>query len=164
MALGRLLASLIVIAAVAFAIGVSLEDGEGQEGSAEEAAQVEVGEGDGEGAEVAGGVGETRAESSESEELLGIDLESTPLVVLAVVSSLALAAAVWLRPDLSALVLVVGVAMLGFAVLDVREVFGQLDESNSGLALLAGLIAATHGAAAAIAFKLATSADRAAVS
>jgi hypothetical protein len=86
--------------------------------------------------------------AGKGEELLGINLESTPFVVLAVLGSLALAGGVWARPDLRLLLLVVALAMLGFAALDVREVFRQVDESNDGLAAAAAL----HLAAAGLAF------------
>jgi hypothetical protein len=42
--------------------------------------------------------------------------------------------------------------MLAFAVLDVREVFHQIDESNEGIAALAALVAVLHASAAALAF------------
>ena len=45
--------------------------------------------------------------------------------------------------------------MVAFAVLDVREVVHQLDEDNGGLALLAGVVAALHLGAAAVALALA---------
>jgi hypothetical protein len=41
--------------------------------------------------------------------------------------------------------------MVVFAVLDLREVVHQLDEDNGGLAVLAGVVAALHLAAAAVA-------------
>ena len=41
--------------------------------------------------------------------------------------------------------------MVVFAALDVREVIHQLDEDNGGLALLAGVVAGLHLAAAAVA-------------
>ncbi len=48
--------------------------------------------------------------------------------------------------------------MLVFGVLDVREVFHQHDESNTGLAVLAGVIAGLHFAAAGVAALMARSA------
>ena len=45
----------------------------------------------------------------------------------------------------------VGLAMVAFAALDVREVIHQLDEDNEGLALLAGVVAALHLGVAAVA-------------
>ena len=43
-----------------------------------------------------------------------------------------------------------------FAVLDIAEVIHQLDEDRTGLALLAGVIATAHAAAAALAVQQAT--------
>lgn len=161
MALNRILAGVIVAATIGFAIGVSTEKSETGSESGETAVQLEA-----EGAESTeageseeadageGAVAESEEESEESEELLGINLESTPLVVLAVVGSLALAAAAWLRPDLGWLLLLVAAAMLAFAALDVREVFSKLDEDESGLAALAGVVAALHLVAAGIAGKM----------
>ena len=48
----------------------------------------------------------------------------------------------------------VAVVMVVFAVVDVREVFHQLDEDKDGLALLATLVAALHLAAAGVALTL----------
>ena len=45
--------------------------------------------------------------------------------------------------------------MLAFALLDVREVFHQLDEDHDGLTLLAALVATLHLASAAVAALLA---------
>lgn len=161
MARNRILAGVIVVATIGFAIGVSIEKSETHSESGETAAQLEA-----EGAESTeaeeseeahageAGVTESEGESEESEELLGINLESTPLVVLAIIGSLVLAAAAWLRPDLGWLLSLVAVAMLAFAVLDVREVFAKLDEDESGLAALAGLVAALHLVAAGIAGRM----------
>ena len=68
--------------------------------------------------------------------------------------SLALAVAVWLRPESRPLLILVAVAMVAFAVLDVREVVHQLDEDNGGLALLAGVVAGLHLGVAAMALAL----------
>ena len=95
----------------------------------------------------------------ESDTVLGIDVESTPLIVLAVVASLALAAGAWARPDSRGLLTLIGIAMLAFAVLDIREVVHQLDEDETGLALLAGLVALLHLAAAGLAWRLQSSGD-----
>ncbi len=77
----------------------------------------------------------------------GVDVESTPLVALAALASIALALAAWLRPGWIALLTLIAVAMIAFAVLDVREVFHQLNEDKGGLAALAGLAAVVHLAA-----------------
>jgi hypothetical protein len=91
---------------------------------------------------------------------LGIDIEAWPFVTLAAVASLSLAAAAWLRPGAAALLLLVAAAMLAFAAFDVREVVHQLDIEESGLAVLAGAIAALHAAAAVAAAAMASRAGR----
>jgi hypothetical protein len=88
-----------------------------------------------------------------SEEVFGVDAEATPFVVLAVLASLALALAAWARPSSTPILVVVALAMLAFAVFDVREVFHQADESKTGLAVLAGIVAALHLAAAFLALR-----------
>jgi hypothetical protein len=80
----------------------------------------------------------------------GVDLEATPFVVIAAAFSLGPAMAVWLRPESRALLGLVAAAMVALAVLDVREVVHQLDEDNGGLAVLAGVVAVLHLAAAAL--------------
>jgi hypothetical protein len=162
----RRLALLIVVATGAFAVGVAIE--RSQESGTETGAEVSRSAGSSaegtaarESAE-AGHVegeasGETHADSSEK--LLGIDPESVGLVIVAVIVSVALAAAAWLRPDLPGLLLLVALAMAVFAVLDVREFIHQLDESRTGLALLVALVTVLHGGAAVIAFRRARNPD-----
>src|SRR6476620_158456 len=104
----RLLALLIVAATISFAVGVSIE--RSQESGAETGAEASHAEG------TAGEV----SHSDSSEELLGIDPEAVGLVIVAVVVSLILAAAVWIRPELRGLFPLVALAMLAFAALDVR--------------------------------------------
>ena len=74
----------------------------------------------------------------------------------AALASLALAAGAWLRPRRTALLTLVALAMLAFAVLDVREVLHQADIDESGLAILAGAVAALHLAAAFVAAAMAS--------
>ena len=135
--------SLIVLSTVAFAVGAIVEHSSGEpaaEGSATKApAHAEGGEAvEGSGSE----------ERNGEETLFGTDPETTPLVVLAIVASLLLAAGCWFRPEWRWLLVVTALAMAAFAVLDLREVIHQLDESNTGLAVLAGAVAILHGAAA----------------
>ena len=153
MARNRILALVVVLATVLFAIGAGVENSDTHaEPAGETHLEGEVAE-SGEEAEHAEGAESAEGEAGkEDETLLGVDVESTPLVVLAIVASLALAACAWLRPDLGGLI---AVAMLVFAALDVREVAHQLDESEGGIALLAGIVAALHFTAAALAFRLA---------
>jgi hypothetical protein len=97
---------------------------------------------------------------SHSEDLLGIDPESTALVVLAIVGSLALAAAVWLLPEAIPLLALVGLAMLFFCALDIREAVHQSDESNTSLMALALVVASLHLVAGGLAIWLATAGQR----
>jgi hypothetical protein len=97
------------------------------------------------------GSGEARADGGETHgefQPFGIDIEAVPFIVLAALASLAMAAAVWTRPRSLIILGVVALAMVLFAALDVREVIHQIDESRTGLAVLAGLVAALHLAAA----------------
>jgi hypothetical protein len=94
------------------------------------------------------------AGETHSERLRGLDPEATGLVVVAVVVSLILALAVWHRPDHTLLLLLVAVAMLAFAALDIREAIHQGEESNGSLLLLASLVAALHLSAGALALYL----------
>ena len=81
--------------------------------------------------------------------MLGIDVESPATVALAVLASIALAAGLWLTKQRAVAVAAVVVGAL-FALFDIAEVAHQLDESRTGLAVLAGVIAVGHAAAAAL--------------
>ena len=161
----RLLVALIVLSTVAFAVGAIVEHSSGEpaaEGSGTKApahdkggeaveGSGEAGEGGGEEAPVSEGSEEPNGE----ETLFGTDPESTPVVVLAIVASLLLAAGCWFRPEWRWLLVVTAFAMAAFAVLDLREVIHQLDESDTGLASVAGVVATLHVAAAVTAVILA---------
>jgi heme/copper-type cytochrome/quinol oxidase subunit 3 len=136
-----LLGTLLIAAAALFAIGVategdahhrtitSVESGEHNEAT-EQAEHKE------------------RAEATETgETILGVNLESTPLVVLAVISSVALAAATW-RTDRKLILLVTALFAAAFSVLDVAEFSHQLRESATMIAAVAAMIAVLHAAAA----------------
>lgn len=136
-----LLGTLLIAAAAMFAFGVATEgDAHHDSGSI-----VESGEHNGatEQAEH-----NERAEASETgERILGINLESTPLVVLAVLISVALAAATW-RHDHKLILLVVALFAAAFAVLDVAEFSHQIRQSAATVAVIAAVIAVLHAAAA----------------
>src|SRR5919202_2577430 len=91
-----------------------------------------------------------RVREESSERLLGVDPESTGVLLLGVAVSLLLAAAVW-RTGTPGLLALVAVVMAAATALDVREVVHQIGESRAGLTLLAALVAALHLAAAALA-------------
>ena len=124
------LVGLLVVATAAFVVGTSIERSSGGEAHAGPA----------------GESAERHPEESGHE-----DLESTPLVVAAAAFALVVAFAVWQRPGARRLLLFVLVAMVAFAVLDVREVAHQVDEHDTGLAVLAALVAGLHLAVAAVA-------------
>jgi hypothetical protein len=104
-----------------------------------------------------GGEAATSAEGNPSRErtgeaaehaVFGIDPEANSVPAGALVVTFLLAAAVWLRPTPAVLALV-GVFAAAFVILDVREVLHQQNESHTGLAALASLLALLHLAIAA---------------
>lgn len=146
-----LLGALLVAAAALFAIGVAAEGGHHDEagtapGSGEHQEGSEAGEHD--------EAGEAAVHSEEGEEsgerLLGINLESTRLVVGAVIASIALAAATW-RTDRKWVLAVTALFAAGFAALDVAEFSHQIKESAVTIALIAAVLAVLHALAAALA-------------
>jgi hypothetical protein len=72
--------------------------------------------------------------------LTGISVESTWVVALGAVASLALAVAVWLRPNRPVIAMVVTFTAAAL-VLDMVEISHQLGADRIGLAALAGVIA-----------------------
>ena len=149
------LAALLAVATLLFAIGVIAERSSADE-QVEPTASAESGEAGHaeEGAHAAEEAPSTEGGASESsgEELAGVDFESTPLIVLAVLAGLTLTAAA--ATELGrrrAFLLAVVVIALAWAVLDVRELFHQLDESRGGIAAVAVAVAVLHCLAAAVA-------------
>jgi hypothetical protein len=136
-----LLGSLLIAAAALFAIGVATEG----DSHHETGATVESGE-HVEATEQTEHNGQVEA-SETSERVLGIDLESTPFVVLAVGISVVLAAATW-RNDQKLILLVATVFAAAFAVLDVAELAHQVKQSATAIAVIAGIIAVMHAVAA----------------
>jgi hypothetical protein len=176
MDLRALLAALIVTATAAFVVGTTLErnnqhtesaatlKGEGAAATGESASHRRA---EGLPPETTrespathaaeGGAKHTHAELKP----LGVDIEAVPFVVVAALASLGLAAAAWARPRWLPLLLVVAATMLAFAALDVREIFHQNDEGQTGLAVLAAAVAALHVAAGTVAGLMARQAARA---
>jgi hypothetical protein len=155
-----LLPSLITAASALFILGVSVERGQSDRHAREPAEQVgETREAhnaetasEGEQAHADASARRSGHDSDEEEpRILGIDPESTPLVVLAAIGSLLLGAAVLRWPRARALLAILALAMLAFAVLDIREVTHQLDEERGGVAVMAGVVATLHLAAASLA-------------
>ena len=152
------LVALLVASTALLAVGVSIERPEADTHVEPAAAQSEAAEPEGaheeEGEAASEPVpGET---GSEDERVLGVDLESTPLIVLAVLAGLGLAAlAASHFGRLRGVLLSIAAIALVWAILDVREVAHQLDESRDGLALIAMTVAVLHLAAAAVSGHLA---------
>jgi hypothetical protein len=148
----RVIAMLLIVAAALFVIGVTSER---DEDTHSDEPTSETGEHD-EATEADEGTETPTAEPAEGEtgenevRVLGIDVESPLAIAAAVVVSVLLAGVVWRRPTRRLLV-VIAVVAAAFAVLDIAEVVHQVDENRTGLALLAGVIAAAHAAAAALA-------------
>lgn len=155
------LVALIVAATALFVVGTTIERSQRDSHATSETAAAHSGEathaGEGEAAhrtETAGAPASSEPATHGSETIAGVDPESAGLVAVAAALSLLLAAAVWRWPRRRALLLVGCAAMLAFAALDVREVVHQLDESRSGLAVLAAGVAALHLSAAALSGRL----------
>jgi Flp pilus assembly protein TadB len=146
-----LLVGLIVAATAAFIVGTTIERNSGEKQTERAAAPAaepsESGETPGAHSEAAGGESGHKETHPELRPL-GIDIEAAPFVALAAAASLLLALGVWLRPRWLLLLALVVAAMLVFAVLDVREIFHQSDESRTGLAVLAAFVALLHLGAA----------------
>lgn len=152
--LRRIAAVLLVVCAGLFVVGVTVEGDAHAEttqpaGHQDEASGAAEGETGHDEATETGGA-EAGHDESADERVLGVDVEAPGAVVLAVAVSLALAVGLWIRRQRWLALAVVGVAVV-FVVFDVAEIAHQLDVSRKGLALLAGVIAAGHLAAAATA-------------
>lgn len=144
--LAALFTMMVLLATAAFVIGVTIEKNQGRsESSVEQAHSGEASETH----EQTEGV-ESGSQSETSETIGGIDIESTPIIVLGVAVSLALIGAVlkWPRPEVYA---IAAVFCLGFALLDGTELAHQLDENSGTVATFAGLALALHLGAAAVA-------------
>jgi hypothetical protein len=147
--LRRTAAALLVVCAGLFVVGVTAEGATRAETTQPAGVHDEATEAGHDEATETGGSEAGHDESAE-ERILGVDVEAPGAVVLAVAVSVALAVGLWIRRQRWLAVAAVGVAVV-FAVFDVDEIAHQLGESRNGLAVLAGVIAAGHLAAAATA-------------
>lgn len=163
-----LLSVLLIVGAALFAIGASAERHNHNDTDAAPAAVATTGEGTvaaegseaAEAAEAAGNATSVVGESAD-EKVLGVNPEATPLVVLAVIVSLILAVATWLSNNKVVLLITAGFAAV-FAVFDIAELVHQIDRSESGLAVLAAILAVIHAGTALLAVQRATAEIRAA--
>jgi hypothetical protein len=148
------LVALLVLATALFAAGVLAERSRSETHPEPASTHAETGEP--ERIHEAESVGAERESAETRETLFGVDLESTPLLVLAVLAGLGGGATCASRLGQRAgPLLAVAVIVLAWAALDVREVVHQLDESNTGIALIAIAVATLHAAAGVIAARLA---------
>jgi hypothetical protein len=156
-----LLAALLVVAAGLFAVGVGVEKSHHHHEAAAPVVPATIASTEGseshEAAESSPAPAESGAESgsesgSESTEskVLGINTESTPVVILVVLGSLALAGLLLRRPGRRALGATVVVASLA-AGFDLAELAHQRHLGEHGLAFLAAAVAGLHLAAAILA-------------
>ena len=180
-----LLSSLLIAGAALFAIGVAAErnandthtetgnetantaepgaeatapTGEAAEAGGGEVAHTDETNGEGT-APTAEPVGEAAGHSESSgETFLGLNLESTPLVIIAAAASVVLAVLNW-RRNLRALLFATLAFAVVFAVFDIAEVAHQIRESRAGLALLAATIALVHVATTFVAEQRTTTAS-----
>jgi hypothetical protein len=164
-----LLAALLLAATALFAVGAIAERSQAHEPTAAEvhangeaagrssaAHQQEQTETSGEPTEGHENGAAAEGPTEASEAVLGVDVESTPFIVLAVLVGLGLAALVASRLGRSPGVLIaVALIAIAWAALDVREVVHQRDESHMGIAVIAITVAVLHGAAALLAARLA---------
>jgi hypothetical protein len=99
---------------------------------------------------------ETVAEHAREGRVLGVNLESPAMIVLASIvgAGFALLVASPLGRA-AAFLLALAVAALAWSALDVREVVHQASESRTDLTIIAGAVAALHAGAAALAMWLA---------
>jgi hypothetical protein len=146
------LALLLVATAVLFAIGATIERSQRhKESGTAEASTTEShtggtsSEAGNEGSSAGSDSAKKSAEmqTASSEKLFGIDVESVPAIVGGVATALVLAAAVWWRRERLWLWATLGFGLL-FAAGDLREVIHQLNESNTGIAVIAGILIAAH--------------------
>jgi hypothetical protein len=152
-ALRRTLVVLLVASTALFAVGAIAERSDAAHKEAPSAHAREAGES----SEVHAGNGEAvEVHAGNGEAVGGVDVESTPLVVLAVAAGLALAGLAATRfGRLAGVLVAIALIALAWAALDVREVVHQLDESRTGIALVAAVVAILHVASAAVAGRLA---------
>ena len=154
-----MLSSLLIAGAALFAIGIAAERQANADHTKAPSEVTHTDETTGEGTtntEAPGGEATGHSESS-AETVLGINLESNTLLIVAAAVSLALAALTWLRNRRGLLFATMAFA-LAFAVFDIAEVAHQLEGSRAGLAILAAAIALVHVATALVAEQRATTA------
>lgn len=143
----RIAAVLLTVTAALFVVGVIAE---ANHTTHNESGETHVESGN-ESGEVSGSATAEAGPSEAIEKVLGINVESPATATVAVIASLALAAGLW-STRRRAIALAAALFAALFAVFDLAELAHQVDESRTGLAVLAAAIALGHAAAAVVAF------------
>jgi len=147
---------LLLIGAALFIVGVAVEraaitheQSATQETPTSEPSHLEGSGTEGSGTE--GGQPATAApEAGASEAILGVNVESWPLAIVAAVLSIGAAFVAW-RVRQRVVLVAIAVFALAFAALDIREAVHQGNEGRTGILVLAIFIAAVHLGASALA-------------
>ena len=140
--LRALLAGLLVVSAILFAVGSTVE--RHQRGKETTAAAHEERSG-GESHEESTAHAEAHEEKGVT--LLGINTESLGLEIAAIVASLLLAAAALLLRQRLVLLAIIAFGLV-FAAGDIRELVHQINESHEGIAAIAAILIGLHLAVA----------------
>jgi hypothetical protein len=152
------LAGLLVVSAILFAVGTTIERHQDSDHAGETAATGTHSEAAESGSESSGGSTESgsrrtdersQVHSETETRLFGVDTESVGLEVAAIALSFGLAIAVWLSRQRVVLVAVVVLGLV-FAAGDARELAHQVSESRSGLAVIAAVLMGLHLVVAAV--------------
>lgn len=139
--LRAILAGLLIASAVLFAIGSTLERHQhGKESTVSTHKE-------GSGGESSGDASKTTARHETGVKILGINTESLGLEIVAIVSSLLLAAATFLLRQRLVLLAVIGFGLV-FAAGDIRELVHQINDSHADIAAIAGVLIVLHLAVA----------------
>jgi uncharacterized oligopeptide transporter (OPT) family protein len=136
--LRALLAGLLIVSAILFAVGSTLE--RHQHGKETTAATHQEGSGGESGGESTAHAGTHREKGVT---LLGINTESLGLEIAAIVASVLLAAAAWLLRQRLVLLAILAFGLV-FAAGDVRELVHQINESHAGIAAIAATLIVLH--------------------
>lgn len=158
-----LLVLLLIVSTALFTVGVLVERSSEQSEESERSEQAQSAAAPEEAEHADDGAAAEGSETARSEEeahadeerLLGINLESTALIILGAAFGLLLAAvcAVGSGRRRPGVLLAVAVVLIAWAVLDIAELMRQIDASQTGIAVLAGAVAVLHLAAAAVAIR-----------
>jgi hypothetical protein len=131
----------LLVSAVIFAVGTSIE--RGHAGEAKNETSVSAHQGTSESGEGSGGESHPASTESSGETIFGVNADASWLVAVVVAITVLLAGAIWARPERWLLIAVV-LFGLAAAVFDLRELVHQVDVGRASLIALAAVLAAVH--------------------